>query len=78
MRTKVNLKEIPEKFHKLFECDWNYGNNSEMTSIDRAKMNDLFLEYNKYQIQETIKNTTSNEIKKDDKVDYDNMGFIKD
>lgn len=51
---KHNLDEIPEKFHILFNTDWNEGNESQMTSLRRAQMNELHLEYNKYQIQKAL------------------------
>lgn len=51
---KHNLEEIPEKFHILFNSDWNEGNESQMTAIHRSQMNELYLEYNKYQIKKSI------------------------
>ncbi len=51
---KYNLDEIPEKFHILFNSDWNNGNESEMTSTHRGNLNELYLEYNKYQIKKSI------------------------
>jgi len=49
-----DLTNIPERFHCLFLTDWNNGNESEMKSIDRSEMGDLFLEYNRWDIQRMI------------------------
>jgi hypothetical protein len=49
-----DLSNIPERFHSLFLTDWNNGNESEMKSIDRSEMGDLFLEYNRWDIQRMI------------------------
>jgi hypothetical protein len=49
-----DLTNIPERFHCLFLTDWNNGNESEMRSIDRSEMGDLFLEYNRWDIQRMI------------------------
>jgi hypothetical protein len=51
---RINLDEIPERFHILFNSDWNEGNESEMTSTHRGNLNELYLEYNKYQIKKSI------------------------
>jgi hypothetical protein len=51
---KHDINEIPERFHILFNEDWNNGNESEMTSLQRGRLNELYLEYNKYQIQKSI------------------------
>ena len=66
-----NLENIPERFHVLFTSDWNKGNESEMTSIQRVEMHDLYLEYNRWNIQQAIKPI----VKEDEEP---NVGFIKD
>jgi hypothetical protein len=45
------MNDLPEHFKPLFNSDWNKGNNSTMTSLERARMHDLYLEYNKWQIK---------------------------
>ena len=49
-----NLANIPERFHILFESDYNAGIDSKMNSLQRGSLNDLFLEYNKWNIQQAI------------------------
>lgn len=66
-----DLTNIPERFHILFNSDWNKGNESEMTSTNRSDINKLYLEYNKWVIQQTL----SSKIVKDEEVI---MGFVKD
>jgi hypothetical protein len=51
-----DLKNIPERFHILFiDVSWNKGNESELTSLQRADMNQLYLEYNSWSIKESLK-----------------------
>jgi hypothetical protein len=66
-----NLDTIPERFHILFNSDWNKGVESEMTSMSKSDMNNLFLEYNRWNIQQALapKLVQKEEI---------NIGFIKD
>jgi hypothetical protein len=66
-----DLTNIPEKFHILFNSDWNEGDKSKMTSTNRSDINNLYLEYNKWVIQQTL----SSKIEKEEEVI---MGFIKD
>jgi hypothetical protein len=49
-----DLVNIPERFHSLFLTDWNKGTESKMTSTERASMAELFLEYNRWDIQRII------------------------
>jgi len=49
-----DLTNIPERFHILFESDYNAGIDSKMNSLQRSNLNDLFLEYNKWNIQQAI------------------------
>jgi hypothetical protein len=48
---------IPEKYRILIESDWNQGNDSNMTSIQRGELNQLWLEYLHYQIKQEINQT---------------------
>lgn len=53
-----DLKNIPERFHILFtDQSWNKGNESKLTSLQRADMNSLYLEYNSWSINEALKKT---------------------
>jgi hypothetical protein len=52
---KPNLNEIPEKFHILFTSDWNQGNDSNLSPLQRAELNNLQLEYNRWSINEAIR-----------------------
>ncbi len=49
-----DLTNIPERFHCLFLSDWNKGDESKMKIIQRSYMVDLFLEYNRWDIQQII------------------------
>jgi hypothetical protein len=55
-----DLTQIPERFHILFTSDWNKGNESTMSSIERGRMGELYLEYNRWSIQQAI-NPKSND-----------------
>lgn len=68
---KQDINEIPEKFHILFNSDWNIGEDSTMRIYDRMECNNLFLEYNKWRIQQAIKKSIPTE---DDVI----LGFVKD
>jgi hypothetical protein len=72
MQSETELNEIPERFHILFKSDWNTGNECKMNIYDRIHFNELFLEYNKWKIRESIikiSSTEESEIQ---------IGFIKD
>jgi hypothetical protein len=45
-----DLSKIPKKFHIVFTTDWNWGLHSTMDKELRTMINDLFLEYNKFEI----------------------------
>ena len=65
-----DLTKIPERFHILFtDVSWNNGNESKLTSLQRADMNSLYLEYNSWQIQESLKKTIQ---------ETSPVGFIRD
>ena len=52
MKTLEELtNEIPDRYLILFLSDWNQGEQSEMKSIERSYLNNLWLEYNKWDIQ---------------------------
>ena len=57
-----DLINIPEKFHILFNSDWNKGVESEMTSMSKSDMNNLFLEYNRWNIQQALKPAVKEEV----------------
>lgn len=67
-----NLNEIPERFHILFNSDWNAGVHSTMNNEDRMECAKLYNEYNKWVIQETIRKSTPT------KEENNNIGFVKD
>jgi hypothetical protein len=50
-----DLTNIPEEFHILFTSDWNKGNECKMSSTQRMYMGELYLNYNKWSIQQSIK-----------------------
>jgi hypothetical protein len=65
-----DLKQIPERFHVLFtDQSWNKGNESKMASLQRAGMNDLYLEYNNWAIKQSMLKPLPTEKP---------VGFIKD
>ena len=66
-----DLTNIPERFHILFNSDWNKGVESEMTSMSKSEMNNLFLEYNRWNIQQAI---APKIVQKEEVI----IGFIKD
>ena len=49
--TEEIINEIPDRYLILFLSDWNQGEQSEMKSIERSHLNNLWLEYNKWDIQ---------------------------
>jgi hypothetical protein len=68
-----DLTNIPEEFHILFTSDWNQGNESTMTSNERMYMGELYLQYNKWSIQQAI-----NPKPKDEPNTEIISGFVKD
>lgn len=48
------LNNIPERFHILFQSDWLKGNESKMNAIQRCEMNNLYLEYNRWEIKQRL------------------------
>ena len=52
-----NLDLIPTKYQILFDLDndWNKGNDSKMSSLERARMAELWLEYNRWDLQQSLK-----------------------
>lgn len=66
-----DLTNIPERFHTLFTTDWNNGNESVMKSLQRVEMNELYLQYNKWEIQDRL-------IKKIEDGEKTIVGFTKD
>jgi hypothetical protein len=48
---------IPDKYRILEETDWNHGNDSKMPSTQRGQLNQLWLEYQHWQIQQEINQT---------------------
>lgn len=67
-----DLTQIPDRFHILFTSDWNKGNESTMTSTERSKMNELHLEYNRWNIQQAIQPKTTQDNPNNP------VGFVKD
>jgi hypothetical protein len=49
-----DLTNIPERYHCLFLTDWNNGDKSEMTILQRNEMSLLYLEYNRWDVQRMI------------------------
>lgn len=68
-----DLSNIPEEFHILFTSDWNKGTESKMTSLQRAEIGELYLKYNKYVIQQSLR-----PIPKENQNDEVITGFVKD
>ena len=68
-----NLDNIPKEYHILFTTDWNNGNNSSMSSIQRGELNELHLKYNRYMINQLLNPVP-------DKIENEPVttGFIKD
>jgi hypothetical protein len=52
-----DLTNVPERFHILFNSDWNKAEESEMSSTNKSQMNELFLEYNRWSIQKAIRSS---------------------
>ena len=59
----INLEIIPTKYHTLFDVnnDWNKGNDSKMSSLERARLHQLYLEYNQWEMKYNLKLKCSNE-----------------
>lgn len=39
------MKEVPQRFNELFSSDWNTGENSKLSSLERGRLHELYLEY---------------------------------
>jgi hypothetical protein len=68
----MEMENIPERFHILFNTDWNKGNESTMTSTERGQLNELYLEYNKWQLKVALAKTLNL------KPDEESKGFPRD
>jgi len=55
-----DLTNIPERYHCLFLTDWNNGDKSEMTILQRNEMSLLYLEYNRWDVQRMIDSKNTN------------------
>jgi hypothetical protein len=68
-----DLSTIPERFHILFtDVSWSSGNESKMGALQRSNINQLYLEYNKWSIEQIINPPSTNNEEEVVK------GFIKD
>jgi hypothetical protein len=68
-----DLTNIPERFHILFtDVSWSSGNESKMGALQRSNINQLYLEYNKWSIEQIINPPSTNNEEEVVK------GFIKD
>jgi len=47
-------KIIPEQFIEVFETDWNKGNDSKLSAMERCRIHSLYLEYNKWAMLQEI------------------------
>lgn len=58
----IDLQITPTKYHILFDMDndWNKGNESKMNSLERCRFNQLYLEYNRWELQRRLKFDGSN------------------
>lgn len=63
-KPKLDIDEIPERYRSLFTTDWNWGVNSTMKMSDRLAMNDLYLEYQRWDTARRI----NRKKKKDDEI----------
>jgi hypothetical protein len=50
----MDLTSIPEHFRALFTTDWNWGIHSKMRMEDRMFLQDLFHDYNRWNVQEKL------------------------
>lgn len=46
--------ETPKKYQELFESDWNKGHQSKTKPLERVRLNQLWLEFNKWQLTNKI------------------------
>lgn len=57
-----DLTDIPEIYHVIFLTDWNWGPYSKMDPVDRSFVNQLFCEYNKWDVQRKITRRNAQQI----------------
>ncbi len=71
----IDLELTPTKYHILFDetYDWNKGNDSSMSSLERAGFHQLYLEYNRWEMKFRLKLDGSNE-----QTDIFTGGFTED
>lgn len=72
------MKEIPVRFNIVFNSDWNNGNNSKLSSLERAEIHNLYLEYLHWDMKNKVKEV-ENRIEGgfSDFNDKDLQGFIQ-
>jgi hypothetical protein len=71
----IDLELTPTKYHILFDVDndWNKGNDSSMSSLERAGFHQLYLEYNRWEMRYKLKLKVS-----DEQPDIFTGGFAED
>jgi hypothetical protein len=50
----MDLTSIPEHFRALFTTDWNWGIHSTMKVEDRMFLQEIYNDYNRWDIQQMI------------------------
>ena len=50
----MDLTSIPEHFRALFSTDWNWGRHSTMKVEDRMLLQELWNDYNRWDVQRMI------------------------
>lgn len=54
-------KEIPKKYESLRDSNWNKGNLSTLSPLERLELMNLWLDYNKWDVLNMRKRDPSND-----------------
>ena len=77
----MKKKKMEDKYRECFNTDWNNGNDSKLSSMERARIHNLWLEYqHKSMMNNTPTKTSTNVewIDSDFKEDDDkHQGFVR-
>ncbi len=68
-----DLNNIPERYHILFTSDWNGGNESEMKSVQRSLMNELYLDYMRWDMSIRVQSNKLDSILTEEMIEKEKM-----
>ncbi len=68
-----DLNNIPERYHILFTTDWNIGDESEMKAVQRSLMNELYLDYMRWDMSIRVQSNKLDSILSEEMIEKEKM-----